>query len=98
MRADGGGSLRIGINALFLQQPATGTGQHLYHLLQGLDRQERENTYVLLSPRFHRPTAARFPELSSRFRNVQGVSALARLGENFEKLWWEQVGLLRACR
>ena len=90
--------MRIGINALFLQQPATGTGQHLFHLLQGLDQHDRENTYVLLSPRFRRATTPRFPELSPRFRNVQAVSALARLGDNFEKLWWEQVGLLRACR
>jgi glycosyltransferase involved in cell wall biosynthesis len=90
--------LRIGINALFLQQPATGTGQHLFHLLQGLDQHDRENTYVLLSPRFRRAAAPRFPELSPRFRNVQGVGALVRLGDNFEKLWWEQVGLLQACR
>jgi glycosyltransferase involved in cell wall biosynthesis len=90
--------LRIGINALFLQQPATGTGQHLYHLLEGLDQHDHENTYVLVSPRFRRATTPRFPELGPRFRNVQGVSALARLGENFEKLWWEQVGLLQACR
>jgi len=90
--------VRIGINALFLQQPATGTGQHLFHLLQGLDQHDRENTYVLLSPRFRRAGPPRFPELSPRFRNVQAVSALARLGDNFEKLWWEQVGLLQACR
>jgi glycosyltransferase involved in cell wall biosynthesis len=90
--------LRIGINALFLQQPTTGSGQHLYHLLKGLDRQAIDNTYVLLIPRFRHATSTRFPELSPRFRNVQGVSALAQLGENFEKLWWEQVGLLRASR
>ncbi|HEY7063233.1 MAG TPA: glycosyltransferase family 1 protein [Chloroflexota bacterium] len=90
--------MRIGINALFLQQPATGTGQHLYNLLQGLDQHDKENTYVLLSPRFRRVAVPRFPELSPRFRNVQGVTALARLGGNFEKLWWEQVGLLRASR
>ena len=29
--------MRIGINALFLQKPATGMGQHLQHLLKGLD-------------------------------------------------------------
>ena len=90
--------MRIGINALFLQQPATGTGQHLFHLLQGLDRYDHENTYVLLSPRFRRATAPRFPELSPRFRNVQGVNALVRLGDSFEKLWWEQAGLLQASR
>ncbi|MBX5491098.1 MAG: glycosyltransferase family 4 protein [Chloroflexi bacterium] len=90
--------MRIGINALFLMQPATGTGQHLFHLLQGLDQHDQENTYVLLSPRFRRATASRFPELGPRFRNVQAVSALAQLGDNVEKLWWEQVGLLQACR
>lgn len=90
--------MRIGINALFLQQPATGTGQHLFHLLMGLDQHDHENTYVLLSPRFHRATASRFPELGPRFRNVQAMTALARLGDNFEKLWWEQVGVLQACR
>ncbi len=90
--------MRIGINALFLQQPATGTGQHLFHLLQGLDQHDHDNTYVLLSPRFRRATAPRFPDLSPRFRNVQGVSALVRVGDSFEKLWWEQVGLLQACR
>ena len=52
--------MRIGINALFLQQPATGTGQHLYNLLQGLDQHDKENTYVLLSPRFRRAAVPRF--------------------------------------
>jgi glycosyltransferase involved in cell wall biosynthesis len=93
-----GGPVRIGINALFLQQPATGIGQHLFHLLQGLDQHDHDNTYVLLSPRFRRAAAPRFPELSSRFRNVQGVNALVRMGDSFEKLWWEQAGLLQASR
>ncbi|HEY8476755.1 MAG TPA: glycosyltransferase family 1 protein, partial [Chloroflexota bacterium] len=82
----------------FLQRPATGSGQHLFHLLRGLDAHDRENTYVLLSPRFRRAYAVHFPELSARFQNVEVVSALARFGENAEKLWWEQVGLLNACR
>ena len=88
--------MRIGVNALFLQKPTTGSGQHLYHLLRGLDRYDRENEYVLLSPRFRRAYTVSFPELSDRFQNVEVMSALARLGENVEKLWWEQVGLVRA--
>src|SRR5919202_3728931 len=88
--------MRIGINALFLQKPATGSGQHLFHLLEGLDSYDKENTYVLLSPRFRRAYAVSWPHLSDRFRNVEVVSALAQLGENVEKTWWEQVGLLRA--
>ncbi len=90
--------MRIGFNALFLQQPATGIGQHCYNLLQGLDQNDQENTYVLLSPRFRRAAVPRVPDLGPRFRNVQGVPGLARLGGNFEKLWWEQAGLLQACR
>ena len=88
--------MRIGINALFLQRPATGSGQHLFHLLEGLDAYDKENTYVLLSPRFRRAYAVSWPHLSDRFRNVEVVSALAQLGENVEKTWWEQVGLQRA--
>src|SRR5918911_385726 len=90
--------MRIGINALFLQKPATGSGQHLFHLLEGLDAYDKENTYVLLSPRFRRAYSVSWPHLSDRFRNVQVVSALAQLGENVEKAWWEQVGLLKSGR
>jgi glycosyltransferase involved in cell wall biosynthesis len=88
--------VRIGINALFLQKPATGSGQHLFHLLEGLDAYDKENTYVLLSPRFRRAYSVTWPHLSDRFRNVEVMSTLARLGENVEKTWWEQVGLLKS--
>lgn len=89
--------MRIGVNALFLQRPTTGTGQHLFHLLKGLDEYDHQNTYVLLSPRFRRSSMGRFPQLSDRFHNIEVVSALRRFGERFESLWWEQVGIVRAC-
>jgi len=89
--------VRIGINALFLQKPATGMGQHLLHLLEGLDSlDEKDQQYVLLAPRFRRAYTVRAPQLSDRFREVEVVSTLARLGENVEQLWWEQVGIVRA--
>src|ERR671939_762334 len=89
--------MRIGINALFLQKPATGMGQHLLHLLEGLDTlDEKEQQYVLLAPRFRRAYTVRAPQLSDRFREVEVVSALARLGENVEQVWWEQIGIVRA--
>jgi len=89
--------MRIGINALFLQKPATGMGQHLLHLLEGLDKlQEKDQQYVLLAPRFRRAYTVRAPQFSDRFREVEAVSALARLGENFEQVWWEQAGIVRA--
>ena len=92
-----GRSMRIGINALFLQKPATGMGQHLLHLLEGLDSlDDKDQQYVLLAPRFRRAYTLRAPKLSDRFREVEVVSALARLGENVEQVWWEQVGIVRA--
>ena len=89
--------MRIGINALFLQRPTTGMGQHLLHLLEGLDSlAEPDQDYTLLAPRFRRAYTVRAPQLSDRFREVEVVSALARLGENVEQVWWEQVGIVRA--
>jgi glycosyltransferase involved in cell wall biosynthesis len=89
--------VRIGINALFLQKPATGMGQHLLHLLEGLDSlDDKDQQYTLLAPRFRRAYTVRAPQLSDRFREVEVVSALARLGENVEQVWWEQVGIVRA--
>ena len=89
--------MRIGINALFLQKPATGMGQHLLHLLQGLDSlDDKDQQYMLLAPRFRRAYTVRAPQLSDRFREVEVVSALARLGENVEQVWWEQVGIVLA--
>lgn len=89
--------MRIGINALFLQQPTSGMGQHLLHLLEGLDSlEDRDQQYTLLAPRFRRAYTVRAPQLSDRFREVEAVSMLARLGENVEKVWWEQAGIVRA--
>jgi glycosyltransferase involved in cell wall biosynthesis len=89
--------VRIGINALFLQKPTSGMGQHLLHLLEGLDSlDEKDHRYMLLAPRFRRAYAVRAPQLSDRFREVEVVSALARLGENVEQVYWEQVGIVLA--
>ena len=72
--------MRIGINALFLQKPTSGMGQHLLHLLEGLDAYDKENTYVLLSPRFRRAYAVTWPHLSDRFQNVQVMAVLISQG------------------
>ncbi len=72
-------------------------GQHLFQLLKGLDEYDDQHTYVLLSPRFKHSSVSRFPQLSDRFQNIEVMSALRRFGQNFESLWWEQVGMVRAC-
>jgi glycosyltransferase involved in cell wall biosynthesis len=72
-------------------------GQHLLHLLEGLDSlDEKDQQYVLLAPRFRRAYTVHAPQFSDRFREVEVVSALARLGENVEQVWWEQAGIVRA--
>jgi glycosyltransferase involved in cell wall biosynthesis len=89
--------VRIGINALFLQKPTSGMGQHLLHLLEGLDTlDEKDQQYMLLAPRFRRAYTVRAPQLSDRFREVEVVSALGRLGEHVEQVYWEQMGIVAA--
>ncbi|MCC7372991.1 MAG: glycosyltransferase family 4 protein [Chloroflexi bacterium] len=90
--------MRIGINALFLQKPMVAAGLHLYYLLEGLDAYDRRNEYVLLSPRFRKAYTSGFPQLpSDRFRNVEVWTKISRFGDNVEKLWWEQIGLVQAA-
>src|SRR5215210_6406371 len=89
--------MRIGINALPLQKPATGAGLYLFNLVEGLDAYDKRNEYVLLSPRFKRAYQHRFPQLpSGRFLNVEVRTKMAKLGDNAESLWWEQMGLIQA--
>ena len=91
--------MRIGINALYLQRPMVAAGLHLYHLLEGLDSYDRRNEYVLLSPRFKKAYLTRSPQLrADRFKSVQVWTKVAKLGDDVEKLWWEQWGLFKAAR
>lgn len=94
---EGQRSLRITINGYFLLRPATGSGQHLYYLLEGLDAVDESNRYLVLYPRLGDSQIVRTPHLGSNFevREVHGPAE--RLGARFGKLWWEQVGLAQAC-
>jgi glycosyltransferase involved in cell wall biosynthesis len=42
--------MRIGINALFLERPGTGSGQYTRHLLEALAKVDPTNEYLLFSP------------------------------------------------
>jgi hypothetical protein len=80
--------MKIGINALFLKFPASGSGQYLTHLLNALVEMDQRNEYVLLGPQpvpqdNRIPTS--FPHQETR------VPAFARRNENIEKLVWEQL-------
>src|SRR6266852_412531 len=82
--------MKIGVNALFLQTPASGSSQNLIHLLNTLAEIDQQNEYILLgaalqeNPPFRSPWE-RFPY------QVSPVPTFARSNENIEKLVWEQL-------
>lgn len=89
--------MRIAINGYFLQQPGTGTGEHLYYLLEGLDAVDNEHRYLVLYPRLTSSRVVRVPPLGDQFTIQEVTDAGARLGLRLGKIWWEQVGVKRAC-
>lgn len=80
--------MKIGINALFFQDPATGSGQYMSHLLAALSEIDKKNDYILLGAQpveqENRPTTP-FPY------QVKPVPGFAASNENVEKVIWEQV-------
>jgi glycosyltransferase involved in cell wall biosynthesis len=80
--------MKIGINALFLQNPATGSGQYLLHLLSVLTKVDTQNEYILLGPQpleDERVASLPFPY---KVRSAPGPTTR---NENIEKLVWEQL-------
>lgn len=79
--------MRVAVNALFLQEPRTGTGRYVYNLIQSLGRVDGVTEYLLLSPR--EPKIK--PETPSSFRwETVRADKARRGGEHIEKVWWEQ--------
>ena len=76
--------MKIGINALFLQTPASGSGQYLIHLLKALTEIDKQNEYMLLGAK---PLARDSSDLPY---HVSPVPTFAGRSENIEKLVWEQ--------
>src|SRR5690242_16126613 len=78
--------MKIGINALFFQYPATGSGQYMMHLLAALSEIDQQNEYVLLGPQpvKNSSTPTTFPY------QVQPLPGIAKNNENVGKVVWEQ--------
>src|SRR5437588_3419245 len=76
--------MKIGINALFLQTPASGSGQYLIHLLKALTEIDKQNEYMLLGAK---PLARESSDLPYQ---AHPVPTFAGRSENIEKLVWEQ--------
>jgi len=91
--------MRIGINALFLEHPETGSGQYTRNLLQALAKADPTNKYLLISPG-PAPSVSEFQlpisNLQSPISNLQLPTS--NLRENLAKLWFEQVAFPLACR
>lgn len=86
--------MRVAINALFLQEPATGSGRYLSNLLAALGQVDGVNDYFILGPK--EPKVQ--PETPSSFVwQVAPLGGPAR-GENLEKLVWEQIGFPAAAK
>jgi glycosyltransferase involved in cell wall biosynthesis len=90
--------VHIGINAWFLRQETTGSGQYLRHLLCEFAAADEAHRYTLfLSP--IQPGHACSLDLSpQRFRQTALSTPFDRQSANLTKLWFEQVAVPRAAR
>ena len=77
--------MKIGVNALFLQTPASGSGQYLIHLLNALAEIDQQNEYILLGATLQENRPLRSPWERFPYQ-VSPVLTLARSNENIEKL------------
>src|SRR6266852_5627916 len=89
--------MKIGVNALFLQTPASGSSQNLIHLLNTLAEIDQQNEYILLGATLQENPSLRSPWERFPYQ-VSPVPTLARSNENIEKLVWEQLTGPRAAR
>ncbi|HLI07549.1 MAG TPA: glycosyltransferase family 1 protein [Ktedonobacteraceae bacterium] len=80
--------MKIGINALFYQYPASGSGQYLSHLLHALSEVDSRNEYILFGPRLL-PQNSSLPQTTFPYQ-VQSVPSFAARNENIAKVVWEQ--------
>jgi glycosyltransferase involved in cell wall biosynthesis len=85
--------MKIGINALFMQYPATGSGQYLMNLTKSLAEIDDHNEYILFGPQ-----PALHNDKSPFPYQVRPVAGFARKYENIEKVLWEQITCPAAAR
>jgi glycosyltransferase involved in cell wall biosynthesis len=76
--------MKIGMNALFFQYPATGSGQYMTHLLSALAEIDQQNEYVLLGPQPVETSLHTFPY------HVQPLPGFVKNNRNIGKVVWEQ--------
>jgi glycosyltransferase involved in cell wall biosynthesis len=87
--------LRIALNAWFADQPTTGSGQYLTHLVRAYAAAPGPDRYLLLAP-CTQPVP--FAALGPSFEWQSLHTPFDRLHPDLAKLWFEQVSLPRASR
>ena len=94
--------VKIALNAWFVDQPATGSGQYLTHLLAEYVAGHGDHRYLLCIPRSRPAAEAGLPgvsELTSpRFEGRALSTPFDGRHQHLAKLWFEQVSFPRACR
>ncbi|NLE76691.1 MAG: glycosyltransferase family 4 protein [Chloroflexi bacterium] len=80
--------MRIAINGWFWDEPGTGSGQYLRHLVEAMLQQAPHHDYLLALPR---PAAGPTPQ------GMRVVTQPAAAG-HWGKLWFEQAAFPRLCR
>ncbi len=84
--------MRVGFNAFFLGQAATGSGQYTHQLLRALAQLDGRNEYLL----YARAGDGEKPGFLSSLRVLR--TPFSRRSKNLGKLWFEQIAFPRACR
>ena len=88
--------MRIAINAWFLGQETTGSGQYLAHLLPELSALAPDDEFVLIASRGSQLTGNE-PRIANCELCIVNCASCGR-SENLAKVWFEQVGFPHACR
>jgi glycosyltransferase involved in cell wall biosynthesis len=93
-------TMRIALNAWFMDQPTTGSGQYLAHLLAEYAAHPLGHRFLLCGHAGTQPPA----DLASPHFEWQALRTpfdahrSSALGRHLAKVWFEQQGIPRACR
>ena len=88
--------MRIAINAWFADQPTTGSGQYLTHLLAEYAAHGGDDRYLLCGRADQSPPVQAAAHPAFEWQALR--TPLDRAERHLAKLWFEQVTLPRACR
>lgn len=87
--------MKIAFNGAFWGMQTTGSGQYTRHLWRALAQAASSEERILILPSFSEQAHAEEPITGGIHRLG---TPLDRLGENWAKLWFEQVAFPQACR